>query len=153
ILIAIMHHPLDWLAARGAKAATIPLYMHFDLVLFGHAHETMPRLVENTIGPCLLAQSGPLFASRDYLNGYQLIDLALDDGMRFEFSMRTWFDYARRSFGPAENLCPNGRKTFLLRNEAYGLGKLQIKELLALQNATDKAADVYVRGLQLDRTV
>src|SRR5207253_898970 len=92
VSIAIMHHPLDWLAAWDAKTAKIPLFINFDLILFGHVHEAMPSLIQNTIGNCLLAQGGCLYISRDYFNGYQIVDVSLDDGISFEFSMRTWFD-------------------------------------------------------------
>ena len=147
--IAVMHHPLEWLAPWNQKSVRNPLFVNFDLVLFGHVHETMPTLAANTIGECLFAQGGALYLHREYYNGYQIVDISVDGAVTFDFHLRTWFDNPRRGFGPAENICAGGLKTFQIRSSADASKKLQISDLLAIQNATDEMANAHFRALQL----
>jgi predicted MPP superfamily phosphohydrolase len=112
--ILVVHHPLDWLAPWNVKAVSIPLFSHFDLVLFGHVHESMPTISQNAIGECLFAQGGCLYVSREYYNGYQLLDIDFDDGVEFRLSLRTWYNQPRRAFAAAENICENGQKLMRL---------------------------------------
>lgn len=152
IKIAVMHHPLDWLAPWDAKSSQIPLFINFDLVLFGHVHETMPTLTHNPIGECLLAQGGSLFAGREYYNGYQVIDISREDGLAIDVYMRSWFNAPRRGFGPAENICKGGQKQFRFAAGEPSSRKLQVTELLAVQAATDEMANNHLRTLQLRKT-
>jgi 3',5'-cyclic AMP phosphodiesterase CpdA len=146
--IAIVHHPLDWLAAWDAKAVRIPLFVNFDLIAFGHVHEDMPSLVKNSIGECLLAQGGALYLHREYYNGFQLIDIS-PDGLEAQFQMRSWFNQPRRSFGAAENICAGGVKSFQLRQSESQSDKLSVNELLTIQNAVDEAANAHLKTMQL----
>jgi predicted phosphodiesterase len=148
--IAVVHHPLDWLATWDAKAVRIPLFVNFDLVTYGHVHEDMPSLVQNTIGECLLAQGGALYLHREYYNGYQLIDVSLAEGLDVKFRMRSWFNQPRRSFGAAENICANGFKEFSLRRGADSQSrKVSVAELFAIQSSIDEAANSHLQILQL----
>jgi|SRR5579864_3076146 len=147
--IAVLHHPLDWLARWSEAAVRNLLLANFDLVLFGHVHETMPSLVANTLGECLFAQGGTLYLHRKYYNGYQMIDITESEGFNFDFHLRTWFDYPRRAFGPAENICAGGKKTYRIRSNLDAPKTLRIGELLAYQAATDEMADAHSKTLQL----
>jgi DNA polymerase III delta prime subunit len=149
IRIAIFHHPLDWLAPWDRKYSQIPLFQNFNLLLFGHVHESMPTLTENAIGQCLLLQGGALYLHRDYYNGYEVIDLYLNGSLNASLELRTWFNQPRRSFGPAENICDAGRKSFTMGSRTSVGQKLSVSELLALQNATDEFANEHMRLLQL----
>jgi predicted MPP superfamily phosphohydrolase len=147
--IAVIHHPMDWLALWNQKSIKTPLFITFDLLLFGHVHETMPTLVEDTIGECLFAQGGTLYLHREYYNGYQIIDVSQDETVNFDFSLRTWYDYPRREFGPAENICALGKKRFQLRSTIDASKRLTINELLGIQTAIDEMANAHFRALQV----
>ncbi len=146
--IAVMHHPLDWLAPWNSRSVRTPLFLNFDLVLFGHVHEQMPTLEQNAIGECLFAQGGALYLHREYYNGYHLIDLISNDGVDVDFHLRTWFESPRRDFGAAENICHAGRCLFHLRAGEQSK-KLKIQDLLAIQAATDALATAHLKTLQL----
>jgi DNA polymerase III delta prime subunit len=149
IKIAVLHHPLDWLARWSEAAVRPPLLTNFDLILFGHVHEIMPTVISNAIGECLFAQGGTLYLDRKYYNGYQLIDITQQQGLTFDFHLRTWFDQPRRQFGPAENICAGGKKTFHIRAITETSQRLQTADLLAIQNAVDNLADAHLQTLQI----
>lgn len=149
IKIAVVHHPLDWLSDWNAKSVRIPLFLTFDLVLFGHVHEAMPTLMENTVGECVFAQGGCLYEHRDYYNGYQLIDIHAEPDLRFDFHLRSWFNYPRRAFGPAENICAGGFKSFTPRFATGGPKRLSVGELLQMQEKTDDIANQHAKTLQV----
>jgi len=149
IRIAVLHHPLDWLPLWDKKAAQIPLFINFDLVLFGHVHELMPMIEQNAIGECLFAQGGSLYLRRDYFNGYQIIEISQNDDLTIGLNLRTWFDKPRRDFGAAENICAGGKISFSLRRGKDEQKKLAVQQLLELQAATDRLANSHLRTLQL----
>jgi|GEM_PF-2744036 len=154
--IAVIHHPLDWLADWDRKYVETQLFTHFDIVLFGHVHETMPSIVNNTIGQCILAQSGCLYLHRDYYNGYQLIDFNTTFSQVL-FNMRSWFDAPVRAFGAAENVIKGGLQTFTIGTTTTE-NKLTVAELLSYQAAITELADSHVRtfsaepGATFDKT-
>lgn len=144
--IAVMHHPLDWLPTWDARAVSVPLFEHFHIVLFGHVHDDWPVSQKNPIGECILAQCGCLYESRDYYNGYQIIDIGTKTD-EFCFSLRRFYDQPRRKFGPNEAVAPNGRKEYSF--DVDGSRKsLSVKQLTALRAAIDRAADRHVAAFQ-----
>jgi hypothetical protein len=110
LAIAVAHHPLDWLAPFD-RASVEPLILGgFHLFCFGHLHEISPKSVASTSGTCVISQSGSMYASRSWHNGYQIIDVDLLSG-EFSFNLREYNDRSRR-FGPAEALISGGVISF-----------------------------------------
>jgi predicted MPP superfamily phosphohydrolase len=108
IRIAAFHHPLDWLASFDETAVASRMYGSFDLLMFGHTHQSFPEARITPVGSSVFSQAGCLYQRRGYFNGYQVICLD-PDVEQLEFAIRTYFDSPRRSFAPAVNIAPNGR--------------------------------------------
>ncbi len=149
--LAVFHHPLEWLAPWNMQSVRTPLFAGFDVLMFGHVHDEMPNLQQNAIGNCLFAQSGCLFESPQYWNGYQILDLSIDDGLHVDMTMRTWYNRPRGAFGAAERICEKGRKAFQFRSG--GGRRMSTPDLLRLQGAIDVAAEDHLRTLQLTHQV
>lgn len=141
--IAVLHHPLDWLAEWDKRAVEIRLIGEFNLILSGHTHHALPQFIQNTFGCSIHCQSGALYESRDYFNGYAIIEVNTEID-RIVVHSRTYFDSARR-FGAAENLVAGGRVELPL---ASALGaRLSPAEMRALRDAVEDRADRHVRTL------
>jgi predicted MPP superfamily phosphohydrolase len=66
--IAVMHHPLEWLANWDQKTSQVPIFEHFDLLLFGHVHGGWPVSMQNPVGECILAQAGCIYERQGSLS-------------------------------------------------------------------------------------
>lgn len=121
IRIAAFHHPLDWLAGFDEMAVASRMYSAFDLLMFGHNHQSFPEARITPVGWSVFSQAGCLYQRRGYFNGYQVVCLD-PDVEQAEFVIRTYFDSPRRSFAPAVNICANGRLSlpFKLHNARGG---------------------------------
>lgn len=87
--IALVHHPLDWLA-HFDKSSVEPLILGgFHLLCTGHMHETDPKFVVSTSGSCVISQSGSMYGGRKWYNGYQIIEVDLLSG-EFQFTLREY---------------------------------------------------------------
>ena len=75
----------------------------FQVQLYGHRHEASGITESSIVGTSILLQGGCLYQSREYANGYQLIDLALDRA-HLRLQPRRYYDHPRRAFGPDGSL-------------------------------------------------
>jgi hypothetical protein len=99
VAIAVMHHPLGWLAPFD-RAAIEPLILgSFHVLCVGHLHSIAPRSVITPSGSCIISQSGSMYGGRKWYNGYQIIDIDLLSG-EFTFHLREYDDRVRQ-FGPS----------------------------------------------------
>ena len=110
--VAVMHHPLDWLAAFDADDIRVDLERGFDIVLLGHLHEPEPMQLLSARGRCIYGQAGCVYESIDYPNSYSLIDID-PDANQATFLVRRYFR-ARREFDCAVDMAPGGRVDFEL---------------------------------------
>jgi predicted MPP superfamily phosphohydrolase len=147
IRIAIMHHPLEWLANWDQRAARVPIFEHFDLLLFGHVHDGWPVFTQTPVGECILAQAGCIYESRDYYNGYQIIDVGTKT-REFIFRLRSFFNEPARRFGAAESIAKDGIREFAPQGDGRRAGTLTARDLAALQGAIDLAGDDHVAVIQ-----
>lgn len=97
--IALLHHPLEWLAPFDRASIEPLLIGSFDLICTGHMHEMKPQTVASISGTSIFSQSGSMYAGRKWYNGYQAINIDLLSG-RFEFHLRE-YDDRNRKFGPS----------------------------------------------------
>lgn len=111
IRIAVMHHPLDWLADFDEYAVSSRLSSNFDLILCGHTHRTLPQTRTTAQGSAIISQTGSVYATRRWFNGYHIIKIDAAAG-ECKFIVRTYFDAPRREFDPALNAVPGGQVTF-----------------------------------------
>lgn len=79
------HHPTDLLVPEDRKAVELRLEKHFDVHMFGHMHASRPEMTNRPLGSIISAQAGSLFAGRKWFNGYQVLNIDLENGkVRFE---------------------------------------------------------------------
>jgi predicted MPP superfamily phosphohydrolase len=78
IRIAMFHHPFDWLAEFDETAVSSRLVSQFDIVMCGHIHRSFPEARTTSAGTAIISQSGCLYHSRKYFNGYQYVILDVD---------------------------------------------------------------------------
>lgn len=111
ISIAVLHHPLDWLADFDEIAVSSRISANFDIMLCGHTHRPVPQTRTTAQGTAILSQTGSVYAGRRWFNGFQTVRLSLDDAS-CEFIVRSYYDTPRREFDAATNVMANGRVTF-----------------------------------------
>lgn len=144
------HASSAWLANWDQKSCQVPIFEHFDLLLFGHVHNGWPVFTKNPIGECILAQAGCIYESKDYYNGYQIIDVGTKT-REFIFKLRSFFNEPARRFGAAENIAKDGIKEFAPQGEGRRTGTLTVRDLSNLQLAIEQAGDAHVAVIQRDQ--
>lgn len=110
--IGIVHHPLQWLIPMEHASTQRRAFQVFDLLLFGHNHEPDLASVQHSREPNIINHCGCLYQSRDYFNGYSIIDCDLEKN-EVTLVLRSYSD-KRREFVKAEDILQDGRKTFPL---------------------------------------
>lgn len=116
IKICLIHHPFDSLKEFDKRAAKYFINQNYDFILSGHEHDTSPFHYVAPKTSCLNLRSGCLYGSRDYYNGYSLIDI---DPSKSTCSIlyRTYFE-SRKSFSVGEDVTPKGTANFELKHNS-----------------------------------
>lgn len=111
ITLGIFHHPLEYLAPFEAEAVESRLQAGFDFLFFGHTHSLNPTIKQSARGRAFYSQSGCLYESRKYHNGYQILEID-SEKQAGKIHARTYFN-GPREFRPAVNvLDENGELAF-----------------------------------------
>ena len=105
--ICVAHHPPEWLLEADAISVENRLFSSFDLICFGHTHRALPNYRVTPLGNAVISQSGTVYATRKYFNGYQIIRWN-ETEREVTFVCKMYLDDARRKFVPANNVGPNG---------------------------------------------
>jgi predicted MPP superfamily phosphohydrolase len=79
VKIALLHHQLDWLSKVERSTIDSHINKNFDVILSGHVHENMSRMVTGFTGSCFhnVSPSGINQIRTDnttYVNGFTIID-------------------------------------------------------------------------------
>src|SRR5262249_2359443 len=75
IRLAVFHHPLNWLHPFDQTAVDGRLQAEFDILMCGHIHRSSPEWRRTTAGEVVLSQGAALYVSRDYFNGYNIVQI------------------------------------------------------------------------------
>jgi predicted MPP superfamily phosphohydrolase len=141
--IAVVHHPLDWLADFDQQAVEGLLFQKFDFYLCGHIHAAQPHAKIGISGPMIVSQCGALFSHRDYFNGYQIADVNFDTES-VQFHIFEWSNRIRQ-FTRCVSLLPetNGTVTLPLRRSDGRTETERVGSILRLakRNIRTKAND------------
>ena len=129
IRLAVMHHPLDWLADFDEFAVSSRLSAQFDVVFCGHTHRGLPQTRTTAQGTAILSQAGSIYANRRWFNGYQSVQLNAADG-ECTFIVRTFMDTPRREFDEAVNVAPGGKISFPYRCSERSGGMHMVESFL-----------------------
>jgi|GEM_PF-5120172 len=79
VRLAVMHHPLDWLASFEADQLQGEFEAQGAIVLSGHEHSAKPSALRSPRGESLYLRAGCLYSGSDYPNSYFIIDIDPDD--------------------------------------------------------------------------
>ena len=77
LLVACLHHPVDWLNQDDRFRIERQLATKCDFVLHGHWHEQQVKIVQSLDGQVVYIPAGAVYAQRDYPNGYNIVQVDL----------------------------------------------------------------------------
>ncbi|MCK9387479.1 MAG: metallophosphoesterase [Sulfuritalea sp.] len=101
IKLAILHHPVNWLALFDQNAIQQYLYREFDAIFYGHNHNADSLQIAGPQYCTFVSNSGCLYQSREWFNGYSIVkyqpkDPAWNIRVREYYSQRGVFDTSPR---------------------------------------------------------
>ncbi|MFC6052900.1 hypothetical protein A6M14_02645 [Acinetobacter sp. Ac_877] len=108
--IAVFHHTFDWLNQNEKQLIKNRLSEKFNIVLCGHNHENTAETLSGNIGELFISNTGCLYQSRDYFNGYTILKL---DNNNVEVLAREYY-HSRNTFDQATRFNTNGKKNYPL---------------------------------------
>lgn len=76
--LAVMHHPLNWLASAESSNIKSMLRERFDCILTGHLHETDIEQVAGLYGGSIHLSAGALYQTRDWPNTAMMVSWTRD---------------------------------------------------------------------------
>lgn len=109
VRVAAFHHPLEWLAPWDHQLLREMLERERVFVMTGHEHVPNPTVEKSVRGEAVYSRAGCLYGSRDYPNGYALLDLDLR-AESVTMRLRTWFP-KRKAFDGAVDVVEGGMIT------------------------------------------
>lgn len=104
--IAVIHHPLDWLAPEEKSVIQRFLTLNFHALLCGHKHDNNADTLNSNIGSLFTSNTGCVYHSLEYFNGYSIIDIDLNSS-KWIVSAREYF-FQRNSFGASNRFSDGG---------------------------------------------
>lgn len=110
IKIAVLHHPLSWLAPEEKVAIQRQLTLNFDAYLCGHMHDTNAEAITSNVGNLFTSNTGCIYQNREYFNGFSILDLDVDL-RRWTVSAREFY-FQRGLFDVATRFAQNGTYEF-----------------------------------------
>lgn len=143
VKLAVFHHPLDWLRPYDRLAVERRLYANFDMLFYGHVHLALPERRTSIMGEAIISQGPCLYSSRDWFNGFSIIDVDLGNATA-TFKLWEYVD-ERRVFRPAERVADNGLFSLHLRNSASPASKFAA----ALRLAGPRVKEIATRHINL----
>lgn len=140
--ICNVHHPFSWLASFERTNIKKLVYGSFDLLLTGHTHERDLDLTQNFNNYIVVSNSGCLYNSRDYYNGYSMISYDAESGS-IEQYFRTYFD-EKRGFDKAVNFCKDGKVSFSYNKEELSSLVVTDADVESLSALCKEQAETYL---------
>jgi len=89
LVVALAHHPRDWLTDWDHDAVDPPLHARVDLLLRGHLHRARPSMITTPHHQLIEVPAGSLYAGSQWANSFQLIELDLP-GNQARVHVRVW---------------------------------------------------------------
>jgi hypothetical protein len=97
------HHPTGWLNEESASTADTIFAKHGVAYFCGHLHRSVPQQVTGISGSLFISQSGALFSSRSYWNGYGHPAASTRPSILFNTTKSRQTDRRKKSFAPFRN--------------------------------------------------
>ena len=116
--IAVLHHPIEWLAEFDRLRIKSLLRNKFDFILSGHEHCPQVEMLHSTLGKCIIIPAGASYERRiasdpRYTNAYNFVHLDFDDGRGVVY-LRKWND-PKDEWGADHDSYTNGEYPFSFR--------------------------------------
>ncbi|WP_165279851.1 metallophosphoesterase [Paenibacillus protaetiae] len=119
IKIAVVHHPLDWLATFDKRSVEQIITKDYDMLFCGHVHEGDTVTKTSMLGSLFISTTPSNWTSnlrstdRNYSNGYNIIDYANSEII----SYNRRYNHAQERFDPNTDLGDKeGKAIFLIPN-------------------------------------
>ena len=106
VRIAVMHHPLDWLAPEEKAKIQRFLTLNFHAYLCGHKHDNNAETLNSNVGSLFTSNTGCVYHSNEYFNGYSLIDVDVTSN-KWILNAREYY-FQREKFDVATRFATNG---------------------------------------------
>lgn len=135
VKIALMHHTLDWLVQEEKNRIQRVLAYNFDAVLCGHNHNNNAGHTTSTLGDLLVSNTGCIYESREYYNGYSILDVVVDEG-RWRIEAREYY-HERNVFDISPRFAAGGFYEF--ENLGGGRASKTVVPSVAITAALEKA--------------
>ncbi|HLO85793.1 MAG TPA: SIR2 family protein [Nostocaceae cyanobacterium] len=127
--IAVLHHPLEWLAEfeRDRLVQLLQDSGGCHILLCGHQHKSQVVQVTGTTGNCVIIPAGSIYEQREYANGYNFVHLDLDN-KRGTVYLRRWSPTKSRWIQDIESADDSGKVSFSLPQKVIVLPSLTQRE-------------------------
>jgi predicted phosphodiesterase len=117
LVIALMHHPLDWLVDFDRDLIEERLCRHCHFILHGHQHRPRVNVSQSTLGDVVVIPGGASYNRRysedpRYTNAYNITHLNFNDNQGTVY-LRRWNDQ-QGNWTEDDELYPGGRYNFTL---------------------------------------
>ena len=116
IIIALLHHPFDWLAPFDKSRMDVHLKRKCNFILHGHAHEPGVSAIRDNFGYHITIPAGACYdrslpSSSDYTYSYNYVHLDFDSDKGIVF-FRKWSELNRNWKKDDETAPPGGERDF-----------------------------------------
>lgn len=118
LLIALMHHPIEWLSEFERKNTFSFLSRDYDILLCGHTHESSTFQISSLNGKLLIIHSPANWTSNirsvdlEFSNGYQIIDYDIIE-KKVKISYRR-YSHKKESYVTNTDISEEGEQIYLL---------------------------------------
>lgn len=82
--IVVMHHTFEWISVDEQQLIKSSFSRNFDILLCGHNHNHQMTSTTSQIGNIIINNTGCLYQSRDYFNGYSILTIDFDTNNEVE---------------------------------------------------------------------
>ncbi len=115
VKIAVMHHTLKWLHPSEGGIIQRLLSTNFHAILCGHNHENNASGISANIGSIFVSNTGCIYETREYFNGYSVIDLDLEN-QKWLVEAREYY-YQRDEFSISARFAEDGHSEFPFKSD------------------------------------
>lgn len=148
VRVAVMHHPINWFPQDEQALIQRFLTHRFSAVMCGHKHDNNASALHSNVGHLFTSNTGCLYQSLDYFNGYSIVQLDLERSSwsifareyyaeRDEFDVSTRFGEGGRWVVPFSNF--GSEKRILISTEVVRAVQERANNLLLSYSASELA--------------
>ena len=115
IKLGLVHHPFSWLSNFESSEINRITNQNYDAFFHGHVHNPSIASTQSTLGSVIVNGAGCLYQSRDYYNGYTIVELNV--GEKWIFNAREYYA-SRHCYDVATRLASNGFYEVKINNDS-----------------------------------